>query len=84
MNCFGFVSFVSSGNIKVILALLCWAMSLPLLLIQPAAQGLTDAALLTFLAILLLSMVRLLAAVFVDFAGADDNRLADPAAAALC
>ncbi|MBL55123.1 MAG: hypothetical protein CMN53_02770, partial [SAR116 cluster bacterium] len=34
-------------------------MSLPLLLIQPTAQGFTDAALLTFLAILLLSMVRL-------------------------
>ena len=47
------------GTLKVILALLCWAMSLPLLLIQPAAQGFTDAALLTFMAILLLSMVRL-------------------------
>ena len=47
------------GSLKVILALLCWAMSLPLLLVQPAAQGFTDAAVLIFLAILLLSMVRL-------------------------
>ena len=47
------------GSLKVILALLCWAISLPLLLFRPAAEGLTDTAILIFLAILFLSMVRL-------------------------
>lgn len=47
------------GFVKVILALICWAMSLPLLLSGKVATGFTDAALLIFLAIIVVSAVRL-------------------------
>ena len=49
----------SLGSLKVILAVICWALSLPLLLTDPAAPLFSDVVLFMFVMILVLSMVRL-------------------------
>ena len=47
------------GSVKVILALICWALSLPLILSLTDIEAVVDAALLIFIGILLLSAMRL-------------------------
>ena len=47
------------GSVKVILALMCWALSLPLILSFTDIEAVADTALITFVGILLLSAMRL-------------------------
>ena len=47
------------GSVKVILALMCWALSLPLILSFTDIEAVADTALVTFFGILLLSAMRL-------------------------
>ena len=47
------------GSVKVILALICWALSLPFILSLTDIEVVADAALIIFIGILLLSVVRL-------------------------
>ena len=47
------------GSVKVILALVCWALSLPIILSLTDIEAVADAALIIFIGILLLSAMRL-------------------------
>ena len=47
------------GSVKVILALMCWALSLPLILSFTDIETVADTALITFVGVLLLSAMRL-------------------------
>ena len=47
------------GSVKVVLALMCWALSLPLILSLTDIEALVDTALTIFTGILLLSVIRL-------------------------
>ena len=47
------------GSVKVILALMCWALSLPLILSFTDIEAVADTALVTFVGVLLLSAMRL-------------------------